>query len=154
MYVKDHIELYMTSNCPDKNVQVFWDTGTSHFPQFKSKNSTSRYLQRQGWQRLVVDLGARESYEGVLKALRVDPSTSPGCLVGFSALRISDGDGHYGLTREFHQYSGNPNRQLGFCRYWESRNLLDLGPLSSWMLTSINNDPYILEDDIQMEIGR
>ena len=90
--------------------------------------------------------GARTSqfFKGTLKALRIQPSETPGCDVAFSYIALHDGDGDIARQWRFAEGRGG----------WWAANMIDRDLPGSWQLTTSGGAPFIQRDGLDIDLRR
>jgi hypothetical protein len=143
-----HIALRMASTCPEPKVWIAYDTTATPADAPVAPYVKTFSLINDGYFRTYdfrMD-GARTSqfFKGTLKALRIQPSETPGCDVAFSYIALHDGDGDIARQWRFAEGRGG----------WWAANMIDRDLPGSWQLTTSGGAPFIQRDGLDIDLRR
>ena len=143
-----HIALRMASACREPKVWIAYDTTTTPAEGPVAPYVKTFSIINDGFFRTYdfrMD-GTRTSqyFKGTLKALRIQPSETPGCDVAFSYLALHDGDGD--IARQWHFAQGKGG--------WWAANMIDRDLPGSWQLTTRSAAPFIQRDGLNIDLRR
>lgn len=148
----DRLTFRLASHCPDNSVKVYYVTDhTGRDGVFHERHARTKAIVNDGLFRtytITFDGEPGQAYwRGSVRKLRIDATTSPGCLTAFSWIGLHDADGR--LAKAWTFPAGGP------ADGWWSRDTVTtryIGPI--WAMHSTSNDPWVENDRVNVPIGR
>lgn len=146
------VTVRMASHCPDNRMRVYYVTDhTASDGSFRERWSKGKTIQNDGrFHTYTITFDgetSRRYWRGRLLKLRIDPSTSSGCLVAFSWIGVHDGENRTAGSWMFPAGTG--------ADWWWARDTVTTGFIGPfWAMHTTSHDPWIEKDNVGIDIGR